>query len=54
MFAVALDEYRDSLRAAWDAGELDPVYCPYDCDSCHDTPTCPCENCKVLRENDEG
>jgi hypothetical protein len=24
-FAVALNEYRDSLRAAWDAGKLDPV-----------------------------
>lgn len=51
-FSVALDEYRDSLRAAWDAGKLDPVYCPYDCDSCHDENVCPCENCKSRRDDE--
>lgn len=52
VFAAALDKYRDSLRAAWQAGELEPVYCPYDCDHCHDNDTCVCPNCQRIRDED--
>lgn len=51
-FSVALNEYRDSLRAEWDAGKLDPVYCPFDCSGCHDENVCPCENCKSRRDDE--
>lgn len=35
-----------------DAGKLDPVYCPFDCSSCHDENVCPCENCTSRRDDE--
>lgn len=48
-FAQALNEYRDDLLAA--APSMDPQYCPYDCDHCHDDETCTCPNCVFWRED---
>lgn len=48
-FSQALNEYRDALILAVYSGQVDFPYCPYDCDGCHDTDTCPCPNCDRLR-----
>lgn len=49
-FADALNVYRERLLAAWQEGSLDPAYCPYDCDGCHDEELCPCPNCVGTRK----
>lgn len=54
-FARELDRYRDRLLAWWQSGSVDPVYCPYDCDRCHDADECVCINCRRHRgEPDDG